>query len=115
MKPWHVIVLLVVVLLLFGARRLPDLAKSVGQSMKIFKNEVKDLTEDSGSPSQAPAQPAALPQQAQPGPAAPAAPAQPGAPSQPAPAPGLLYDREPHITPGTNPVASPKDDATPSS
>jgi len=111
-KPWHVIVLLVVVLLLFGARRLPDLAKSVGQSMKIFKNEVKDLTEDSGSPSQAPAQPAALPQQAQPGPAAPA---QPGAPSQPAPAPGLLYDREPHITPGTNPVASPKDDATPSS
>jgi sec-independent protein translocase protein TatA len=111
-KPWHVIVLLVVVLLLFGARRLPDLAKSVGQSMKIFKNEVKDLTEDSGSPSQAPAQPAALPQQAQPGPAAPA---QPGAPSQPAPAPGLLYDREPHIAPGTNPVASPKDDATPSS
>ena len=46
LKPWHVIVLLVVVLLLFGAKRLPDLAKSVGQSLKIFKSEIKDLTDD---------------------------------------------------------------------
>ncbi|MGC5166246.1 Sec-independent protein translocase subunit TatA [Luteimicrobium sp. DT211] len=112
MKPWHVIVLLVVVLLLFGARRLPDLAKSVGQSMKIFKNEVKDLTEDS-APSQTPAQPAALPPSAQ-ATAQPTAPAQPAQP-QPAPAPGLLYEREPHVTPRTDPVASPRDDATPPS
>ncbi|WP_454856112.1 Sec-independent protein translocase subunit TatA [Promicromonospora soli] len=46
MQPWHWIVLLVVVLLLFGSSRLPGLAKSVGQSMKIFKKEVKDLRED---------------------------------------------------------------------
>lgn len=46
LKPWHIIVLVVVILLLFGARRLPDLAKSVGQSLKIFKNEVKDLRDD---------------------------------------------------------------------
>jgi sec-independent protein translocase protein TatA len=46
LKPWHVIVLLVVVLLLFGAKRLPELAKSVGESLKIFKSEMKDLTED---------------------------------------------------------------------
>ena len=45
-QSWHVIVLLIVVLLLFGAKRLPDVAKSVGQSMKIFKNEVKDLKDD---------------------------------------------------------------------
>ncbi len=38
---WHFLILLVIVLLLFGATRLPGLAKSVGQSMKIFKNEVK--------------------------------------------------------------------------
>ena len=43
---WHVIIVLLVVVLLFGAKRLPDLAKSVGQSMKIFKNEVKDLRDD---------------------------------------------------------------------
>jgi sec-independent protein translocase protein TatA len=46
LKPWHIIVLLVVILLLFGAKRLPDLARSVGQSLKIFKSEVKDLTDD---------------------------------------------------------------------
>ena len=43
---WHVIIVLLVVVLLFGAKRLPDLAKSVGQSMKIFKHEVKDLRDD---------------------------------------------------------------------
>ncbi|MCA5894749.1 Sec-independent protein translocase subunit TatA [Isoptericola sp. NEAU-Y5] len=46
LKPWHIIVLVIVILLLFGARRLPDLARSVGQSLKIFKSEVKDLTND---------------------------------------------------------------------
>ena len=45
-RAWHVLVVLLVVVLLFGAKRLPDLAKSVGQSMKIFKNEVKDLRDD---------------------------------------------------------------------
>lgn len=43
LQPWHIIVLVVVILLVFGANKLPDLARSVGQSMKIFKNEVKDL------------------------------------------------------------------------
>jgi sec-independent protein translocase protein TatA len=38
---WHAIILLVVILLLFGATKLPALARSVGQSMKIFKNEMK--------------------------------------------------------------------------
>jgi sec-independent protein translocase protein TatA len=40
----HLIIILAVILLIFGATRLPALAKSVGQSMKIFKNEIK--TED---------------------------------------------------------------------
>lgn len=39
---WEWIIILVVVLLLFGARRLPDLARSVGRSMRIFRSEVKD-------------------------------------------------------------------------
>lgn len=38
---WHAIVILVVVLLLFGATKLPALAKSVGQSLNIFKSEMK--------------------------------------------------------------------------
>ncbi|HUX70440.1 MAG TPA: Sec-independent protein translocase subunit TatA [Cellulomonadaceae bacterium] len=46
LEPIHLLILLIVLVLLFGAKRLPDMAKSVGQSMKIFKNEVKDLRED---------------------------------------------------------------------
>lgn len=59
LKPWHIIVLLIVIILLFGANRLPDLAKSLGQSLKIFKSEVKDLSSDDkpSTPPAAPAQP----------------------------------------------------------
>jgi len=39
---WHALILLVVILLLFGAPKLPALARSLGQSMKIFKSEVKN-------------------------------------------------------------------------
>ena len=44
LEPWHVILLVIVVLLVFGANRLPSVAKSLGQSLKIFRNEMKDLT-----------------------------------------------------------------------
>ena len=42
----EILLILLVVLLLFGAKRLPDLAKSVGKSLKILKTEVKDLDDD---------------------------------------------------------------------
>ena len=38
---WHLIAILAIVLLLFGAPKLPALARSIGQSMKIFKSEIK--------------------------------------------------------------------------
>jgi sec-independent protein translocase protein TatA len=41
LQPWHVIVLLVVLFLLFGAKRMPDMARSVGQSLRIFKSEMR--------------------------------------------------------------------------
>lgn len=49
MRPgaWQLVIVVLIILLLFGARRLPDLARSVGQSLKIFKSEVKDLGDDS--------------------------------------------------------------------
>ncbi len=37
----HLLLILAVVLLLFGATKLPALAKSVGQSMKVFRKEIK--------------------------------------------------------------------------
>lgn len=42
----EIILILVVVVLVFGASRLPGVAKALGQSMKIFRNEVKGLSED---------------------------------------------------------------------
>src|SRR3954470_11289919 len=46
LQPWHLIILVLVVVLLFGAKRLPDAARSIGKSMKIFKAETKDLAGD---------------------------------------------------------------------
>jgi sec-independent protein translocase protein TatA len=46
----HIIILLVVVLLLFGSRRLPGAARSLGQSMHIFKQSVQGMhTDDENS------------------------------------------------------------------
>ncbi|HEY2575574.1 MAG TPA: Sec-independent protein translocase subunit TatA [Streptosporangiaceae bacterium] len=42
----HIIILLIVVLLLFGARRLPGAAKSLGESMHIFKRSVQGMNDD---------------------------------------------------------------------
>jgi sec-independent protein translocase protein TatA len=46
LKPWHIAVLVVVLILLFGAKRLPDAARSLGRSMRILKAETKGLAED---------------------------------------------------------------------
>lgn len=68
--PGFILVLILLIVLLFGSHRLPDLARSVGQSLKIFKKEVKDLREDDPAPT-ATAQPApATPPTADPGPSA---------------------------------------------
>jgi len=40
---WHVLVIALVVLLLFGATKLPALARGVGQSMRIFKQEIAPM------------------------------------------------------------------------
>jgi sec-independent protein translocase protein TatA len=43
---WHLLILLAVILLLFGAARLPALAKSVGQSARAFRGEMKELRKE---------------------------------------------------------------------
>ena len=44
--PREVVILLIVVLILFGAKRLPDSARSLGRSMRIFKSEMKEMRTD---------------------------------------------------------------------
>jgi sec-independent protein translocase protein TatA len=41
---WHLLIIVAIVLLLFGATRLPALARSIGQSTKIFREEMKTDT-----------------------------------------------------------------------
>ncbi len=46
LKPWHIIIFVVVLVLLFGAKRLPDAARSLGRSLRIMKAETKGLIDD---------------------------------------------------------------------
>lgn len=47
----ELLIVLVVVVFLFGANKLPDLARGAGQALRIFKAETKDLREDAPSDS----------------------------------------------------------------
>ncbi len=101
-QPSHLIIVAVLLVILFGWKKLPDAARSVGRSMRIFKSEVSEMKNDGkdAKPSAAasdtvpgdvvppqPAQPAATaapaaPPSQQPPPAPPAAAPQPAAPSR---------------------------------
>lgn len=45
---WQIAIIALLIILLFGAPKLPQLAKSVGQSMRIFKSEVRTMQDESG-------------------------------------------------------------------
>ncbi len=45
-EPTHLLLVLLVLILLFGAKRLPDSARSLAKSLKIFKTEMKDINSD---------------------------------------------------------------------
>ena len=49
LEPWHILVLLVVLVLLFGSKRLPDAARGLGRSMRIFKSEMKSMQDEGGA------------------------------------------------------------------
>ncbi len=44
---WELIVIVLVIVLLFGAKKLPELARGSGQALRIFKDETKGLQSDS--------------------------------------------------------------------
>ncbi|MFE0579127.1 MULTISPECIES: Sec-independent protein translocase subunit TatA [unclassified Streptomyces] len=45
-QPWHLLIVLVVLLLVFGSKKLPDMARSLGRSMRILKSEARALRTD---------------------------------------------------------------------
>ena len=58
LRGWEWLIIVALILILFGAKRLPDAARGLGRSLRIFKAETKGLTEDSTA---APAAAAAAP------------------------------------------------------
>jgi sec-independent protein translocase protein TatA len=44
----HLLIILVVLIVLFGAKRLPDAARGVGKSLRIFKSEAKAMRDEDG-------------------------------------------------------------------
>ena len=46
LQPWHWLIVIAVFVLLFGAKKLPDAARSLGKSMRIFKSEIKEMQSD---------------------------------------------------------------------
>ncbi len=50
LQPWHLVVLGVVAFLLFGAKRLPELGKGLGEGLKGFKEGIKGITDPAPAP-----------------------------------------------------------------
>jgi sec-independent protein translocase protein TatA len=50
LEGWHLVILVAVLVVLFGARKMPDAARSLGQSLRIFKSELKAVHEDGAPP-----------------------------------------------------------------
>ena len=45
-SPWKILIIALVIIVLFGSKKLPSAARSLGQSMRILKKEVQGLHED---------------------------------------------------------------------
>lgn len=54
LTPWHLVLILLGFVLLFGYKRLPDASRSVGRSLRIFKAEVRELSDGSDTASAPP-------------------------------------------------------------
>jgi sec-independent protein translocase protein TatA len=72
-SPWKILIVAVVLIVLFGSKKLPHAARSLGQSMRILKREVQGLHEDetaaieAGGPVAQAGVPAEAPRSRQPG------------------------------------------------
>ena len=45
LTPWHLLLIILGFVLLFGYKKLPDASRSLGRSLRIFKSEVRELSE----------------------------------------------------------------------
>ncbi|WP_052859985.1 MULTISPECIES: Sec-independent protein translocase subunit TatA [Streptomyces] len=48
LEPWHLLIVVLVVILVFGSKKLPDTARALGKSLRILKSETKAMKDDDG-------------------------------------------------------------------
>lgn len=46
LEPWHLLIVAIVIIVLFGSKKLPDTARALGKSMRILKSEAKAMKDD---------------------------------------------------------------------
>lgn len=52
LEPWHLLIVAIVVIVLFGSKKLPDTARALGRSMRILKSEAKALKDEDTTPAE---------------------------------------------------------------
>ena len=55
LEGWHIVIIVALLAILFGSRRMPGAARSLGQSLRIFKSEIKAAKEDGDEAGSSPA------------------------------------------------------------
>ncbi|MFI6408377.1 Sec-independent protein translocase subunit TatA [Streptomyces sp. NPDC050548] len=60
LEPWHLLVVAIMVILLFGSKKLPEAARGLGKSMRILKSEAKAMKEESNVAQSVPVEPTAV-------------------------------------------------------
>jgi sec-independent protein translocase protein TatA len=46
LEPWHLLIVAIIIILLFGSKKLPEAARGLGKSMRILKSEAKAMKDD---------------------------------------------------------------------
>ena len=100
LQPSHLIIVAVLLVILFGWKKLPDAARSVGRSMRIFKSEVSEMKNDGKD-----ARPSAAASDTVPGDVVPPQTTQPTQPA-PAPQPPTAAQAPPQPAPAYQPTPS---------
>lgn len=50
LEPWHLLIVAIVLVVLFGSKKLPDTARALGRSMRILKSEAKAMKSENAEP-----------------------------------------------------------------
>ncbi|MEU6658179.1 Sec-independent protein translocase subunit TatA [Streptomyces sp. NPDC046821] len=57
LEPWHLLIVAIVVIVLFGSKKLPDTARALGKSLRILKSETRAMKTDEAESGQGPVGP----------------------------------------------------------